>query len=675
MSNTTIATKRRQNFDVPGNLHVGGILTGVTPDQVGAIAGDGSVVKIIEDLIANRPAAGTKGLYFYATDESKLYRDTGTTWELKGTMDHADLANIGTNTHAQIDSHIADITSNPHQVQHDQTNPLGADTASTDITANKHVSNAQAKKWEDHANAQGNPHNIQASQIAITDAGANFTATDIEGALAEEADARQAHEANTSNPHAVTTEQINALNLNGGTMLGSLILAADPTQSLEAATKNYVDSVSQGLDVKKSVRVATTTSEANIDIDQAPLTIDGVTLSVGDRVLVKNGAYSSGAGETSTNASSIRNGIYEVTSLLDTDADSNNDAVTLVRTTDANEDTEVTAGMFTFVEEGTVNQDSGFVLVTDDPVTIGTSPQEFSQFSGAGQVIAGTGLYKNGNEIGITNSGVTDTLIGPRTVDDTFIPTTNTDSLTNLINGLAHMFKQTTGEADWKTNPATTLKNASIHINDINNPHGVTTSQIGAATQADFDAHIATPAAPTNLNLIEYADYIEISFDLPVDRSNVSHYEIWASVGDESDYNLIDVIQDADIDGVTTSIAVKDDSYDRKTTIYYKVYSSHNGIKSTALAGSITSNQDVPDPTNLQVVSELHTFKIEYDLPKDRRLEKVRIKVDANADDTLLSETNATVVYEGLSDNFTYQIPDANLDLFHQFWVESVTKI
>lgn len=148
---------------------------------------------------------------------------------------------------------------------------------------------------------------------------------------------------------------------------------ADPTNPQDGATKAYVDATAQGLDVKLSVRAATT---ANITLTGAQ-TVDGVALVAGDRALVKNQSTAS------------QNGIYVVASGAWT------------RASDADTAPEVTPGMFTFVEEGTLNQDSGWVLTTDAPITLGTTALTFTQFTGAGQVIAGAGLSKTGNSIDV----------------------------------------------------------------------------------------------------------------------------------------------------------------------------------------------------------------------------------------------------------------------------------
>ncbi len=149
------------------------------------------------------------------------------------------------------------------------------------------------------------------------------------------------------------------------------IKVATPTDDAHAATKGYVDAARSGLDVKASVRVATT---ANIGLATA-LTIDGVELAVGDRVLVKNQ-------DTAAN-----NGIYVVAN------------GSWARAEDADTSAEVTTGMFTFVSEGTTHADSGWVLSTNDTITLGTTELTFVQFSGAGQITAGNGLTKTGNTI------------------------------------------------------------------------------------------------------------------------------------------------------------------------------------------------------------------------------------------------------------------------------------
>ena len=158
------------------------------------------------------------------------------------------------------------------------------------------------------------------------------------------------------------------------------------------ANKAYVDSVANGLDVKASVRVATTANLAATYSNgagtltnsgsQAALAIDGVTLLVTQRVLVKN------------QTAAAQNGFYKVTTVGDGSTN-----WVLTRTPDADAASELTAGAFTFAEEGTANGDNGYVLSTNGAVTLGTTAITFEQFSGAGQITAGNGLTKNGNTI------------------------------------------------------------------------------------------------------------------------------------------------------------------------------------------------------------------------------------------------------------------------------------
>ena len=154
------------------------------------------------------------------------------------------------------------------------------------------------------------------------------------------------------------------------------IRAASPSNSTDVATKSYVDATKQGLDVKDSVRAATTgniTIASDLNVGDS---IDGVTLADGDRVLVKN----------QTDAS--ENGIYTA-------------GATPARATDFDANSEVTAGAFFFVEEGSTNADSGFIISTDDDITVGTTDITFTQFSGAGQLVAGDGLTKSGNNLSV----------------------------------------------------------------------------------------------------------------------------------------------------------------------------------------------------------------------------------------------------------------------------------
>ena len=159
------------------------------------------------------------------------------------------------------------------------------------------------------------------------------------------------------------------------------VTGVTPTADAHFATKGYVDGVSQGLDIKDSVKVATT---ANITLSGTQ-TIDGVAVSADERVLVKNQSTAS------------QNGLYLCK------------ASTWARTDDLAAGVDA-AGMFTFVEQGSTNADQGFVCSSDKgSAVVGTNNLSYTQFSGGGNLTAGDGLDKSGNEFSVdlkSNGGI-----------------------------------------------------------------------------------------------------------------------------------------------------------------------------------------------------------------------------------------------------------------------------
>ena len=167
------------------------------------------------------------------------------------------------------------------------------------------------------------------------------------------------------------------------------------TQSL--ANKAYVDQVAQGLDTKPSCRLATTAdlsatyNNGTLGVgatltasSNGALSIDSVTPSVADRILVKD----------QTDAS--ENGIYVVTTIGD-----GSTAFVLTRATPEDQPSELTGGSFVFVEEGTIGSNNGYTFTHTGAPTFGTTDLDVSQFSGAGQITAGAALSKDGNTIDV----------------------------------------------------------------------------------------------------------------------------------------------------------------------------------------------------------------------------------------------------------------------------------
>lgn len=165
------------------------------------------------------------------------------------------------------------------------------------------------------------------------------------------------------------------LALAGGTLLGSLTLAADPTQPLQAATKQYVDAFAQGQVDKPSVKLAATT---NVVISSPVSAVfDGVTAVNGDRILLT--AQSAPA----QNGPWVFNGV----------------GVAMTRPADFNSDADVVGGATWFVDQGSANADTNWTLISSGPYSLGATALTLTQTSGLGQVSTGNGLTKSGNTI------------------------------------------------------------------------------------------------------------------------------------------------------------------------------------------------------------------------------------------------------------------------------------
>jgi hypothetical protein len=287
-----------------------------------------------------------------------------------------------------------------------------------------------------------------------------------------------------------------------------------PTDSTDAATKGYVDNAVVGIDWKASVRAATTSDiTLSSDLEDGDI-VDGVTLATGDRVLVKDQSTGS------------QNGIYVVKASGAPD-----------RSTDADSGTEVTANFAVFVEEGTVNADSGFTLTNNGAITIGTTALVFTQFTGLGQVTAGDGLTKTGNTLNVaagtgisitgdavTNEGVVSitgtadqvvasastgavTLSLPQSIGSTSTPTfgsvtVGSVTLTDALIGTATQAVTTTSATVVDSWSATTYSSAKYLV------------QMKKGTEIQTLEVLVNVDGSNNVAITEYADVINAAASL-----------------------------------------------------------------------------------------------------------------------------------------------------------------
>lgn len=244
--------------------------------------------------------------------------------------------------------------------------------------------------------------------------------------------------------------------------LTSVSVTQDPVSALQLATKQYVDAVAQGLNVHAACDSATTASLASLTggtvtynngtagvgatltLSVALTTLDGVTLTNGMRLLIKN------------EAATANNGIYTWAT----------GGTVLTRATDFDTNTEIVAGDFTFVTYGTTYASTGWVQ-TLPVTTVGTSPIVWAQFSGSGSYTAGNGLQLVGSQfslvspVSIANGGTGQTsasaafnALSPITSTGDLILGNGANSATRLgIGTSGYVLKSTGTTAAWQLNP------------------------------------------------------------------------------------------------------------------------------------------------------------------------------------------------------------------------------
>jgi hypothetical protein len=310
---------------------------------------------VIQNL-ATAPATPLAGQVYYNTSDNQLYIYNGTRWEVAG---NAVLSGLLANRPAanSVDAGTIFYATDTYLFYYSdastwtQTNAFGTVTAQTSYGAASGNGSATTYARADHT------HGTPALGTATPNAIAGVTGS----AGTASTPSREDH------THAFTPAADLSM---AGFKLTSL---GTPTADTDAANKGYVDSVAQGLDPKASVVAATTINGTLATAFANGQVVDGVTLATGNRILIKN--------QTDQTA----NGIYTV-----------NASGAPTRSTDMDNGSEF-PGAFVFVEQGTVNADTGWTCTNNAPVTLGSTNITWTQFSGAGTYTANNGVVLNGS--------------------------------------------------------------------------------------------------------------------------------------------------------------------------------------------------------------------------------------------------------------------------------------
>ena len=315
-----------------------------------------------------------------------------------------------------------------------------------------------------------------AAEVLVADGSGQLTAVPMTGDIAVVASGQTSVQPNAITASKVADGAVTFAKLNGSAISSDLASSASATELARAdaaksyadarytAATTYADNLVQGLDVKDSVRIATTAAGTLASSFENGDTVDGVALATGNRILIKD------------QADAKENGIYVV-----------NASGAPTRAADAAQG-ELTGGLFVFVEEGTVNADAGFVCTTNGTPTLGTDDIVFAQFSGAGSVGAGVGLSKNGNTLNLDLHSLTD--VASAISQDSFAIIDGSDS-NNLKK--TSMSSLATGLAAFMAGPG--VSNQGLGV--ISAPRMASGDQFEAAsaTSSDGDSSGVTIAA------------------------------------------------------------------------------------------------------------------------------------------------------------------------------------
>jgi hypothetical protein len=322
--------------------------------------------------LASAPGTPVAGQLYYDTGTNKLMWWNGSTWVAAEpgtpTLVYATTADL-----ADVDAaaESAGVIANIARGDHKHALSVGAPGASS---VGDTVSNGVA------TSAARSDHRHSREAFGTVTADTSFGAAQADGSATTVARSDHSHgsPAHLAAAHsAITVSNLAAPTADVAWAGFKITNLGTPTAGTDAANKQYVDDVAAGIAWKDTVRAATTAAGTLASSFANGQTIDGVTLATNDRILIKNQA----AGQ--------ENGIYFV-----------NAAGAPTRVLDADTVQEILQAAV-FVQDGTTNADTGWVMTTNLPITLNTTPLTFVQFTGAASITAGNGLTQTGNSIDV----------------------------------------------------------------------------------------------------------------------------------------------------------------------------------------------------------------------------------------------------------------------------------
>ena len=351
--------------------------------------------EVLYGTFAARPAAGTAGRLYYATDYQILYFDDGSTW--------SQVSNFGSVTSQTSYGQSSGNGSSNNYARADHTHgtPSLTNNAGSNLSVggSASVGTGTAPARDDHTHGMPSFGSVTPQTT--------FGANSADGSSTSIARADHTHGTPTHDNAAHSAINLSALAAPAANVSWNnykITSLMDPTSAQDAATKAYVDSVAEGLNIHAPVQAGTTASLASLTggtvtydngtagvgatltLQNALTTLDTTyTVQTGDRIMVKN------------EATAANNGIYTI----------NSAKTVLTRATDADTPTELNGGDFFFVQNGQTLDGTGWVII-DAVTTIGSTAVTFAQFSGAGTYTEGNGIDITGNVISaVAGTGIT----------------------------------------------------------------------------------------------------------------------------------------------------------------------------------------------------------------------------------------------------------------------------